>query len=38
MTQEHYDRFIEEAYGGEAMPGVFFDECITRVFSAYYEQ
>ena len=22
MTQEDYDRFIEEAYDGEAMPGV----------------
>jgi hypothetical protein len=22
MTREHYDRFIEEAYRGEPMPGV----------------
>lgn len=23
MTQEHYDRFVEETYEGRAMPGVF---------------
>ncbi len=22
MTQEHYDRFVEDTYGGEPMPGV----------------
>jgi hypothetical protein len=22
MTQEHYDRFVDDAYGGRTMPGV----------------
>jgi hypothetical protein len=22
MTQDHYDRFVEERYGGQPMPGV----------------